>query len=138
MPAMDLLNYCIIVRCGPDQQSQALSALEFTQALLAQGHKVERVFFYQQGVLTASSLRTPAQGELNITQLWQQLQVENKLELDVCIAAALQNGIVDKTESERYELGAHNLASGFHLAGLGQLAGATIACDRVVTFGASQ
>jgi tRNA 2-thiouridine synthesizing protein D len=138
MASMNPLNYCVIVRCGPEQQSQALSAVDFTRALLDKGHKLERVFFYQQGVLTASSLRTPAQDELDITKLWQQLQIDYQLELDVCIAAALQHGIVDKTESQRYQLGAYNLASGFQLAGLGQLASATVSCDRVVTFGAAQ
>ncbi|MDP6771918.1 MAG: sulfurtransferase complex subunit TusD, partial [Anaerolineales bacterium] len=89
MASMNSLNYCLIVRCGPHQQSQALAAIDFTRALLAKGHKLERVFFYQQGVLTASSLRTPAQDELNITQQWQQLQIDYQLNLDVCIAAAL-------------------------------------------------
>ena len=134
---MDLLNYGLIVRCGPYQQSQALAAIDFTRALLTKGHKLERIFFYQQGVLTASCLSTPAQGELNITKQWQQLQADHKLDLNVCIAAALQHGIVDKDESQRHELGAYNLASGFNLAGLGQLASATVTCDRVVTFGAA-
>ena len=135
---MNPLNYCLIVRCGPDQQSQALSAVDFTRALLGKGHSLERVFFYQQGVLTASSLRTPAQGELDITKQWQQLQADYQLNLDVCIAAALQHGIVDEGESQRYQLGAYNLASGFNLSGLGQLASATVTCDRVVTFGAAR
>ncbi|MCP4788801.1 MAG: sulfurtransferase complex subunit TusD [Gammaproteobacteria bacterium] len=134
---MNPLSYCLVVRCGPNQQSQALSAFEFARELLAQGHRLERVFFYQQGVLTASSLRTPAQGELNITHQWQQLQEQHPFGLDVCIAAALQNGIVDENESQRYQLHSHNLASGFELAGLGQLASATATCDRVITFGAN-
>ena len=110
---MTQLSYCLVVRCGPHQQSQSLSAIEFTHALLTRGHKLERVFFYQQGVLTASSLRSPAQGELDITKQWQQLQQEHEFDLDVCIAAALHNGIVDAEESQRYELSGHNLAQGF-------------------------
>ena len=136
MASMNPLHYCLVVRCAPEQQSQAYSALGFARALLAKGHKLECIFFYQQGVLTASSLRTPAQDELNITQQWQQLQADYQLDLNVCIAAALQRGIVDKNECQRYNLNAYNLASGFHLAGLGQLASATATCDRVVTFGA--
>ena len=138
MTSMNALNYCVIVRCAPDQQSQALSAIDFTRALLAKGHRLERVFFYQQGVLTASGLRTPAQGELDITKQWQQLQTDYQLNLDVCIAAALQHGIVDQNESQRYQLGAYNLATGFNLSGLGQLASATVNCERVVTFGAAR
>ncbi|HCH24805.1 MAG TPA: sulfurtransferase complex subunit TusD [Oceanospirillaceae bacterium] len=134
---MNQLTYCLVVRCGPHQQSQSLSAIEFTRALIERGHKLERVFFYQQGVLTASALRSPAQGELDITKQWQQLQHEHEFDLDVCIAAALHNGIVNQEESQRYELPTYNLAQGFQLAGLGQLASATVTCDRVLTFGAN-
>ena len=134
---MTQLTYCLVVRCGPHQQSQALSAIEFARSLLERGHKLERVFFYQQGVLTASSLRSPAQGDLDITKQWQQLQKAHEFDLDACIAAALHNGIVNEEESQRYELSAHNLAHGFALAGLGQLASATVTCDRVMTFGAN-
>jgi len=134
---MNQLTYCLVVRCGPHQQSQALSAIEFARTLLERGHKIERVFFYQQGVLTASSLRSPAQGELDITKQWLALHQEHEFDLDVCIAAALHHGIVNAEESLRYELPAHNLAQGFALAGLGQLASATVTCDRVMTFGAN-
>ena len=134
---MNQLTYCLVVRCGPHQQSQALSAIEFARTLLERGHKLERVFFYQQGVLTASSLRSPAQGELDITKQWLALHQKHEFDLDVCIAAALHHGIVNAEESLRYELPAHNLAQGFALAGLGQLASATVTCDRVMTFGAN-
>ena len=132
---MNSLTYCLFVRCGPQHQAQAHHAIEFASALLQAGHQIERVFFYQQGVLTASELRTPAQGELNITSLWQDLKQQHNLQLDVCIAAALQHGILNQEEAERYEKPAANLAPGFQLAGLGQLASATVTCDRVVSFG---
>jgi len=130
------LSYCILVRCAPSQQSQALSALHFTQALLAQGHKVLRVFFYQQAVLTGSSLRVMPQDESNLTSQWQQLAQQHQIELGVCIAAALQTGIVNQQESQRYELPGTSLAEGFELVGLGQLAAASAQCDRLVSFGA--
>ncbi len=132
---MNTLTYCLFVRCGPHHQAQAFHAIEFARALLTAGHHIERVFFYQQGVLTASELRTPPQGELDITQAWQQLQQQHNVQLDVCIAAALQHGILNNEEAQRYEKPANNLAPGFHLAGLGQLASATVSCDRVISFG---
>ena len=107
------LTYAIVVRCGPHQQSQALSAFQFTKEALLQGHKVLRVFFYQQGVHIASRLRVVPQDERNLTALWQQLSLDYDLELSVCIAAALQSGIVDRQESDRYELGSDSLASQF-------------------------
>lgn len=132
---MTPLAYTVVVRCGPKQQSQALSALQFTQALLAQGHTLLRVFFYQQGVHLASGLRVMPQDELNLTQQWQQLAQEHDVELGVCIAAALQSGIVDAQEADRYELDAASLATHFTLVGLGQLANACSQSDRLVSFG---
>ncbi len=129
------LTYVIVLRCGPDQQSQALSAFRFTEELLLQGHHLSRVFFYQQGVHLASGLRVMPQDELNLTTLWQQLSLDYGLELAVCIAAALQSGIVDQQESSRYELAGASLASQFTLVGLGQLAAASAECNRLVSFG---
>ena len=129
------LTYAIVVRCGPHQQSQALSAFQFTREALLQGHKVLRVFFYQQGVHIASRLRVVPQDERNLTALWQQLSLDYDLELSVCIAAALQSGIVDRQEADRYELGSDSLASQFTLVGLGQLAAASAECNRLVSFG---
>ena len=129
------LTYVIVVRCGAAQQSQALSAFHFTKELLLQGHRVVRVFFYQQGVQWASGLKVTPQGEVNLTSLWQQLGEAHGLELGVCIAAALQGGIVDQQEASRYELTSHNLAPHFSLIGLGQLASASADCDRLVSFG---
>ena len=130
------LSYCIVVRCGPNQQSQSLSALQFTQELLAQGHTVMRVFFYQQAVLIASSLTVAPQDEASLTLQWQALAQEYDLELGVCIAGALHNGIVNPQECERYQLDGANLAQDFQLIGLGQLAAASAECDRLVSFGA--
>jgi tRNA 2-thiouridine synthesizing protein D len=129
------LTYTIVVRCGADQQSQALSAFRFTQQVLSQGHRILRVFFYQQGVHWSSGFRVMPQDEINITALWQQLSLDYGIELGVCIAAALQSGIVDPQESIRYELGGENLASQFMLVGLGQLAAASVESDRLVSFG---
>ena len=129
------LTYTIVVRCGNDQQSQALSAFRFTKELLLQGHQVIRVFFYQQAVCLASEFKVMPQDETNLTLLWQQLSIDHDIELGVCITAALQAGVVDQQEANRYELRGNNLASGFTLVGLGQLAAASIECDRLVSFG---
>lgn len=129
------LTYTVVVRCGPDQQSQALSAFQFTKELLLQGHQVLRVFFYQQGVHLASDLRVMPQDETDLTALWQQLSVDYDLELGVCIATALQSGVVDQQECLRYELSGANLALQFTLVGLGQLAAASIESDRLISFG---
>ena len=59
-----------------------------------------------------------------MTRNWAKLAEEHKVDLVVCVAAALRRGIKDE-----------NLAAGFRISGLGQLVEAGIQADRLVTFG---
>jgi tRNA 2-thiouridine synthesizing protein D len=77
------------------------------------------------------------QDEVNITHQWQQLAAHYNVQLNVCIAAALFQGVIDQQEAQRYQLDHYNLADGFNLVGLGQLASATNSCDRIISFGNS-
>ena len=72
----------------------------------------------------ATRLTEPPQDDRNIVQRWQKLAAEHKLDLVVCIAAALRRGIKEE-----------NLAEGFRISGLGQLVESGIQADRLVTFG---
>ena len=113
---------------------QATSAWLFAQALLEQGHQIESVFFYREGVLNASQLNAPASDECNLTHHWQQLHQQHGVALNICVAAALRRGVTDKHEATNLGLPASNLADGFQLSGLGALAEATLHCDRMVQF----
>ncbi|MFC0140257.1 sulfurtransferase complex subunit TusD [Erwinia mallotivora] len=117
--------------CGTQQAS---SAFLFAQALLAEGHHLDSVFFYREGVLNASSLISPASDEFNLTQGWQQLHQEHGVALNVCVAAALRRGVTDQQEAKNLGLPADNLGQGFQLTGLGALAEAVLSCDRLVQF----
>lgn len=121
--------------CGAPYSSQApLSALRFAKAALAAGHSIQRVFFYQEGVLLANALTCPPQDETHLTKAWQELAQEQQLELVVCVAAALKRGILDEKEATRHGLQHHNLAQGFILSGLGQLIDSLSHAERTVTF----
>ncbi|MFG1174883.1 sulfurtransferase complex subunit TusD [Erwiniaceae bacterium CAU 1747] len=113
---------------------QASSAWQFANALLAQGHQLESVFFYREGVLNASLLNAPANDEFDLTRGWQQLQQKHGIALNICVAAALRRGITDRQEAENLGLPTANLADGFQLSGLGALAEAALNCDRMVQF----
>ncbi|WP_062267561.1 sulfurtransferase complex subunit TusD [Endozoicomonas arenosclerae] len=115
------------------QSSQ--TALSFARALLASGHEIIRVFFYQDGVHNASGLISPPQDEQNLPEQWQNLVKEHNIDAVVCIAAALRRGVVNAEEAQRYELPGSNLREGYELSGLGQLLEATVEADRFVTFG---
>lgn len=127
-------SFAIIVRGAPYSSQAASSAYHFCKAVLESGHQVYRLFFYQDGVMNASSQIVPAQNELHLPQAWQVLIKQYQLDAVVCIASALKRGIVDEREAERYSLSHSNLLPGFVISGLGQLVDATIAADRVITF----
>ena len=118
------MKFGIVVNEGPYQHQASDSAYLFAKAAIEQGHEVWRVFFYHDGVNNASKLTEPPQDDRNIVNRWSKLADEHKVDLVVCVAAALRRGIKDE-----------NLAAGFRISGLGQLVEAGIQCDRLVTFG---
>ena len=127
--------FSIIVQAPPVQTQGAETALRFARAVLAAGHRIHRVFFYRDGVHNGSALSCTPQDETSIPAQWQALAQEHKLDLVVCIAAAVRRGLIDQNEAKRYGQIHWNLAPEFELSGLGQLVEATLMSDRVVTFG---
>lgn len=113
---------------------QASSAWLFANALLEQGHQLESVFFYREGVLNANQLNAPASDEFDLTRGWQQLQQKHGVALNICVAAALRRGVTDDLEAKNLGLPVSNLAEGFQFSGLGALAEAALSCDRMVQF----
>ncbi len=130
-----IMKYALVVRCAPTDGNLAYTALQFAEAILQSVHQLDMVFFYQRGVLTANKLGVVPQDEINITHQWQKLATDYPVQLNICIAAALCQGVIDQQEAQRYQLNQHNLANRFNLVGLGQLASATTKCDRLVSFG---
>ncbi|WP_193164385.1 sulfurtransferase complex subunit TusD [Microbulbifer hainanensis] len=129
------MKFSLAVYGAPHASQSAATALRFARALLAAGHELYRVFFYCDGVHNGSALSAPPQDEADIAEGWQALQRAHKLDLVVCIAAAQRRGVLNSSEANRLEKPAANLAEGFELAGLGQLADAAVNSDRLITFG---
>jgi len=118
------MKFSVLVNEGPFTHQASDSAYHFVKAALAKGHEIGRVFFYHDGVNNANRLSSPQQDDRNIVKLWGQLAKEHKLDLVVCVAAALRRGIKDDV-----------LAEGFRISGLGQLIEAGMDSDRLVVFG---
>ena len=127
--------FSLAIYAAPYSSQASYSAYSFALALLENGHSLYRVFFYHDAIHTASSLTTPQQDEINFTEQWQDLAKMHKIDLVVCIAAALKRGLINQQESVRYEKPAFNLADGFEISGLGQLIDAAVTSDRLITFG---
>jgi tRNA 2-thiouridine synthesizing protein D len=129
------MNFAICVCSSPYSSQASYSAYQYAKSLLAQGHQLYRVFFYQDGIHNGTRLAAPPSDEFDLYQAWQSLASDYKLDLVICIAAALKRGVLNDEESLRYQKDAHNLAPGFTLGGLGQLIDAAVNADRLITFG---
>ncbi len=80
------------------------------------------IFFYADAAHTANSLRWQSADQIDVTQEWQALAKQYNLVLPVCVSTALSRGISDTDNSSRHQLGTENLATGFKLVGLSELA----------------
>lgn len=110
-------------------------ALLFAQAALAGGHEIVRLFFYQDGVYSASNNIVAPQDEQDIARQWREFVSQHQLDGVVCIAAALRRGVLNAEEAARYQRSAVNLEAPWALSGLGQLHEAIQDADRLICFG---
>ena len=109
-------------------------ALDFAKAAVEQGHEIIRVFFYQDGVLSTSSLNSPASDEFNLTKAWADFGVNHNVPLINCVSAALRRGVLSEVEARENQLQHWNLAAPFVMGGLGELVTGIEQADRVISF----
>ena len=124
----------IIVSGAPYGSQGASSAYQFCAASVQAGYEIVGVFFYQEGVLNANQLVSPASDEVNLPDFWARLAIQHKFPLEVCVSAALRRGVVNEEEAQQLSLTQFNLKAPFVLSGLGQLAELSASCDRLVQF----
>ncbi|MBD9425305.1 sulfurtransferase complex subunit TusD [Pseudomonas sp. PDM15] len=120
---------------APSHAPSSRRALRFAQAALDGGHEIARLFFYQDGVHSASGNIASAQDELDLSGEWRTFVQQHQLDAVVCIAAALRRGVLNAEEAQRYNKPAANLDAPWELSGLGQLHEAAQMADRLVCFG---
>ena len=129
------MKISLLVLASPYASQSADSAWHYAQAAFEAGHELYRVFFYHEAVHHGSRLSVPPQDEIDRVQRWAALAEASGAELVLCVASALRRGMLDETEAERFERGAHNMHPAFVIAGLGQLVDAGVHSDRLLTFG---
>lgn len=128
------MNPILLLVLSPPRSRLAYHAVRLAQSLQQQQQPFQ-VFFYQDGCSVADQNLWYADDELNITEQWQALGID----LPVCVSASLQRGVSDQDNAERHTrpnavaLQA-NLAAGFRLVGLGQLANAVLESRHVLQF----
>tara|TARA_R110002167_G_scaffold180956_11_gene381180 strand:- start:74 stop:466 length:393 start_codon:yes stop_codon:yes gene_type:complete len=129
------MSISILVLGAPFEAQACYTAYRYAKAALETNISVDRVFFYQSGVHTASALSCTPRDEFDLYAAWQELKQSYKLDLVVCIAAAARRGIVDNSEQKRHDKIAHNMSPCFELSGLGQLVEAIATSEKLITFG---
>lgn len=128
------MRFALMVTGPAYGTQQASSALLFARALLAEGHTLESVFFYREGIYNANQLTAPASDEVDLVREWQSLNAQHGVALHICVAAALRRGVTDDEQAKALGLNVSNLQPGFTLSGLGALAEAALTCERMVQF----
>lgn len=126
----------VAVHGAPYASSAARTALGFVESALALGHRIHRVFFYHDAVLTAAEGGVAPQDERDVQAGWVRLQQSQGVELALCIANALKRGMLNEEERRRYGKPAATVRNAFAIVGLGQLVEAMVESDRFVTFAA--
>ncbi|CAG68721.1 MULTISPECIES: sulfurtransferase complex subunit TusD [Acinetobacter] len=122
------MSTLVLVTSAPTS-IHAWHALGLAQALQRK-NEVFRVFFYQDAVHVANNLQWVPDDQRNLMREWQKLSIR----LPVCVSAALNRGITDEENAKRHQISHHNLAQGFELVGLGELADAVESSTRLVQF----
>lgn len=127
-------SFTLVITGAPYSTQAPQTALAFARAALANGHRIDRVFLYGDGVHLASALTSPPSDEVNWPKEWQSFLDGHGIAGFACIASALRRGIVDQCEQQRYKLPSNNLASPFTIAGLGEWVEGVTQSDRVIYF----
>lgn len=118
------IKFALQINTSPYHSNASLTAYNFVKEVIAQQHKVLRIFFYHDAVYHAFKTVNPPDDEVSPFKYWSELALQEKIDLVVCVSAAQRRGLISE-----------NLAVGFRLGGLGQLLEATILADRFLVFG---
>jgi tRNA 2-thiouridine synthesizing protein D len=126
------MSSVLLLLTEPMTSPLAWHSVELATALIAQGVAV-RVFFYQDGASIANRINWRPSDEPNLADAWRALPVARS----VCVSAALLRGVTDLDNATRHQRADQhglidNLAAGFSLVGLGELADAMRHSERVI------
>ncbi len=115
------MNYSILITSSPQFIERHLTAIDVARELLAHGHSLTTIFFWQDAAEIALISRQAPRNEIDIQARWLSLGREYNLELAICIASGLRRGVMNKSEAERHELLSETIKEPFSVQGLGSL-----------------
>ena len=129
------MQYTLLITGSPYQSKACHTALRFIRAALNKHpDSIKGVFFYEDAVLIGNQAAQPPRDEIDLAQAWQDIAKQHSIPLYLCIAAAVRRGIINESESRRYELEQHTLAEQFQLEGLGTLVDLMNSTNKIIQF----
>jgi len=117
-----------VIVTTPPQSNLTTTAIDYIDCALKNGIKIIGVFFYQDGVLNASTHLSLANDEYQSTKQWQRLHNGNALPLYLCATAAEKRGLGDELGDNKQS----NINNEFILSGLGELVELSSKAERMV------
>lgn len=116
----------LLLTTAPEHPA-ALAGWQYAQAYCEQLSKTKNppqlsIFVYGEAAHIGNRLRWLPSDQINVAKRWQQLVIDYQLTPQICVATALARGVVDSDNAQRHQLNGENLAQGFSLVGLGELA----------------
>lgn len=126
-----MTTYSLLITHSPSDVTQTIAAQQFAQNLQLQGHHLDNIFFYGEGVLHANALNLAPSDEHATYHHWCNLHHTTQCQLLVCITAAIKRGVVSADEAKD---DMHNLHEPFEQAGLGEFFSALHQCNKLVQF----
>lgn len=128
------MEFTILVTGGVCDSLAAYRAYRFCEQAIEQGHKIQQVFFYQEGATQANQNVVLLADEYSPLESWQHLASEHQLTLNVCVAAAERRGVLNQEQLQEHEKSALTLGEGFTIVGLASFHDACLNSDRMVQF----
>lgn len=129
-----MAEFSILITSSPFNGDSAMRALAFINGVIANGDKVNNIFFYGDGVYHANSLMLDTGDTFSAYRAWSKLSSEHNVALLVCITASVKRGIVSQQEADDNGIGFANLQAPFEQAGLGEFFTLLHGCTNLVQF----
>ncbi|WP_028768997.1 MULTISPECIES: sulfurtransferase complex subunit TusD [Shewanella] len=127
-------KFIIQVNSAPYGNGASFNAYQFAKAALASGHTIDKVFFYQDGVLNTNHLNSPASDEFDLKQAWIELHQQYNIALVNCVSAALRRGVLSEVEAGENQVQHWNMQPPFTMGGLGELVSGIEKSDKLICF----
>jgi tRNA 2-thiouridine synthesizing protein D len=127
-------SFLIMVHSTNYANQSSRSALKYAEAVINRGHTLKAIFFYQEGIYHANNLSLIPTDELNTSDGFKTLNTNHTTPLLLCVTAAQKRGVIDEDQAKLESLAHFNLADGFTIAGLAEMASIAAQADYVVQF----